>query len=133
MNPQHSYSENIFKQKLSPEQYRIMREKGTEAPFSGQYYMLNENGTYSCAACGNLLFDSKHKFFSSCGWPSFDDALPGSVKLIPDFSHGLTRTEVICSRCGSHLGHIFPDGPTDTGERFCINSLALNFEKNNNS
>lgn len=122
--------ESVWKEKLSPEQYRILRQKGTETPFTGKYYLLNEDGTYSCAACGNLLFSSKHKFFSSCGWPSFDEALPNSVKFIPDDSHGMKRIEVACARCGSHLGHVFPDGPTSSGKRFCINSLSMDFEKN---
>jgi len=122
-------SEAEFRAKLTPEQYRILRKKGTEAPFSGKYYLTNEKGIYYCAACHNPLFNSGHKFFSSCGWPSFDDALPGSVDCIPDHSCGMERTEVVCARCGSHLGHIFPDGPTSTGNRFCINSLSLDFEK----
>lgn len=120
-------SEDNFKDKLSPAQYRVLREKGTEPPFSGKYYMMNDDGTYSCAACGNKIFSSQHKFFSSCGWPSFDEAFPNSVKFIKDDSHGMHRTEVVCANCGSHLGHIFDDGPTITGQRFCINSLSMDF------
>lgn len=102
-----------YRAKLTPAQFHILREKGTEPPFSGRYYMTNENGIYHCAACHNPLFDSKHKFFSSCGWPSFDNPIPGSVEFIPDHSHSMERTEVVCAKCGSHLGHVFPtDRPT---------------------
>ena len=90
-----------YRAKLTPAQFHILREKGTEPPFSGRYYMTNENGIYHCAACHNPLFDSKHKFFSSCGWPSFDNPIPGSVEFIPDHSHGMERTEVVCAKCGS--------------------------------
>lgn len=116
-----------WRQKLSPEQYRVLRQKGTETPFSGKYLHTSEDGTFRCAACGNPLFDSDAKFDSGSGWPSFDQAIPGSVKLTPDHSHGMTRTEVTCARCGSHLGHVFNDGPPTTGNRFCINSVSLDF------
>ncbi len=114
---------------LSSEQYRVMREKGTEPPFSGIYNDFDGDGSYKCAACGQTLFKSDAKFMSPCGWPSFDEALPDSVVFAEDNSHYMKRTEVLCSRCGSHLGHVFSDGPTKTGERYCINSVALSFRK----
>ena len=120
-------NEQEWKRKLTPLQYDVLRRKGTERPFTGRYYRLDEDGTYSCAACGNPIFMSQDKFDSGCGWPSFDKAIPGHVKFTPDFSHGMERIEVTCARCGSHLGHVFEDGPTETGDRFCINSAAMNF------
>ena len=119
--------EQEWKKKLTPLQYDVLRRKGTERPFTGRYYRFDEDGTYSCAACGNPIFMSQDKFDSGCGWPSFDKAIPGHVKFTPDFSHGMERIEVTCARCGSHLGHVFEDGPTETGDRFCINSAAMNF------
>lgn len=118
-----------WKAKLSPEQYRIMREKGTEAPFTGEYVHNKDTGMYNCAACGQVLFSSDSKFDSGSGWPSFTEvAEQGNVELIPDDSHGMHRTEVVCKSCGSHLGHVFPDGPGPSGQRFCINSACLNFK-----
>lgn len=120
-------NEQEWKRKLTPLQYDVLRRKGTERPFTGRYYRFDEDGTYSCAACGNPIFMSQDKFDSGCGWPSFDKAIPGHVNFTPDFSHGMERIEVTCARCGSHLGHVFEDGPTETGDRFCINSAAMDF------
>ena len=120
-------TEEEWKAKLTSEQYAVLREKGTDAPFTGALLNEHRDGSFSCAACGQQLFVSNTKFESGSGWPSFDQALPGSVKLIEDTSHGMRRTEVVCSNCGSHLGHLFNDGPTTTGNRFCINSTSLQF------
>ena len=113
---------------LTPEQYHIMREHGTERP--GSCALLHEKraGTFSCAGCGEPLFRSTLKFESGTGWPSFNDPLPGAVGTSQDRSHGMLRTEVHCARCGSHLGHVFPDGPPPTGLRYCINGVALDFK-----
>lgn len=113
---------------LTPEQYKVLREKGTEAPFTGKYVHEERDGTYTCSACGNPLFASGAKFDSGTGWPSFDQALPGAVKNIVDDSHGMSRTEIVCARCQSHLGHVFDDGPTATGKRYCLNSVCLDLE-----
>jgi peptide-methionine (R)-S-oxide reductase len=121
--------EDEWKQKISPEAYRVLREKGTEAPFSGALLHEKSKGMYACAACGNQLFKSDAKFDSGTGWPSFDEALPGGVELKQDVSHGMNRTEVVCAKCGSHLGHVFDDGPTSTGKRYCMNSVCLSLEK----
>ena len=122
---------NEWRKILTPKQFATLREKATEAPFSGEYDGLYADGTYACAACGQVLFDSNTKFDAHCGWPSFYDARPGSVEFHTDDSHGMSRTEVTCSNCGGHLGHIFEgegfDTPTD--KRFCINSLSLKFKK----
>lgn len=118
-------SEEEWKKALTPEQYRILREKGTEAPFSGKLAPADEDGIYRCAACGNPLFASDAKFESGTGWPSFDQALPEAIKEIEDRSLGVTRMEIVCARCGSHLGHVFDDGPTETGKRYCTNSVCL--------
>lgn len=116
-----------WRKALTSEQYEVLRNKGTERPFSGKYVEFDQDGTYNCAACGNPIFRSDDKFKSGCGWPSFDKAIKGSVKFSSDHSHGMNRIEVTCARCGSHLGHIFKDGPTPTGDRFCINSVAMDF------
>ncbi|RSK38322.1 peptide-methionine (R)-S-oxide reductase [Mangrovimonas spongiae] len=113
---------------LTDEEYRILREKGTERPHTGKYNLHFEKGNYNCAACGQTLFDSNTKFDAHCGWPSFDDALEGTITYVEDRSLGMVRTEILCSNCGSHLGHVFKDGPTDTGLRYCVNSVSLDFE-----
>lgn len=120
-------NEQEWKSKLNPEQYAVLREKGTETPFTGKLLKEKRDGMYKCAACGNPLFSSDTKFESGTGWPSFDDALPGAVKFIEDNTHGMNRTEVVCAQCGSHLGHLFNDGPTKTGQRYCLNSVCLEF------
>jgi peptide-methionine (R)-S-oxide reductase len=122
-------SEAEWREKLTPEQYHVLREKGTEAPFTGEYVHTDEKGMFTCAACGNQIFSSDTKFDSGTGWPSFKDAIPGSVELHEDLSGGMKRTEVTCAKCGSHLGHVFDDGPGPTGKRYCINSVCLNLKK----
>lgn len=118
-----------WRAKLTPEQYRVLREKGTEAPFSGALLKEKREGTFNCAACRNSLFSSETKFDSGTGWPSFEEALPGAIEYVEDVSHGMRRTEVVCARCKSHLGHVFNDGPLPSGKRFCMNSICLGFEE----
>lgn len=122
--------EEEWKKILTPEQFFIAREKGTERPWTSKFEKFNEQGTYYCAACGNTLFKSNAKFESSCGWPSFFEPIKkGSIIYTPDYSHGMNRTEVQCGRCKAHLGHVFEDGPPPTGLRYCINGAILDFEK----
>jgi peptide-methionine (R)-S-oxide reductase len=118
-----------LRKKLTPEEYAVLREKATEAPFSGKLLHDKRDGTYTCKVCGNPLFASDAKFDSGTGWPSFDTALPGVVELVEDNTHGMLRTEVVCSNCKSHLGHVFDDGPTATGKRYCLNSVCLDLEE----
>jgi peptide-methionine (R)-S-oxide reductase len=122
-------SSDVWKEKLSPEEYRVLREKGTEAPFTGKFWNNHDKGKYSCAGCGTILFTSDTKFDSGTGWPSFKDAIPGSIITREDKNHGMVRTEVLCAKCGGHLGHMFDDGPSPTGCRYCINSISLKFEE----
>ncbi len=117
-----------WRERLSDEEYRILREAGTEPAFSGEYVDHKEDGTYACAGCGAELFDSETKFESGCGWPSFYDTDSDRVETRLDTSHGMRRTEVLCANCGGHLGHVFDDGPEPTGKRYCINSVALEFD-----
>ncbi|MEC4117626.1 peptide-methionine (R)-S-oxide reductase MsrB [Myroides phaeus] len=123
-------TEEQWQQTLTPEQFYVLRQKGTERPFTGEYNDLFEKGSYHCAGCNQKLFNSDTKFDSHCGWPSFDKAIKGSVEYIRDTTHGMIRTEVVCSNCHGHLGHVFPDGPQETtGERYCMNSISLKFEQ----
>ena len=125
-----NFHEEDWGKKLTSEEYKILRKKGTEAPFSGKYNDFFQNGTYSCKGCGQKLFNSINKFQNSCGWPSFDESIKGSIKYIEDNSHGMYRTEIVCSKCGGHQGHIFNDGPTKTGKRYCVNSISIDFTSN---
>jgi peptide-methionine (R)-S-oxide reductase len=117
-----------LKRKLGDEAYRVTQERGTEAPFTGKFVNHHEKGMYTCVVCGKPLFPSDTKFDSGTGWPSFDKAIPGSVSFVEDSSHGMNRTEITCANCGAHLGHVFDDGPTPTGKRFCTNSCSLDFK-----
>jgi peptide-methionine (R)-S-oxide reductase len=124
-----SKSDAEWKAELTPEQYRVMRQAGTEAPFSGAYDQCWEAGIYHCAGCGHVLFDSDSKFNAGCGWPSFHSELEeANIVQRPDHSHGMSRIELLCRNCDAHLGHIFPDGPPPTGMRYCINSVSLDFQ-----
>jgi peptide-methionine (R)-S-oxide reductase len=126
----HQKSDAEWRAELTPEQYRILRQKGTERPHTGTYNLHFEEGVYHCAGCKSPLFKSDSKFESHCGWPSFDKALSDSTVVeIPDYSFGMVRIEIVCASCGGHLGHVFDDGPTSTGLRYCINSAAIGFEE----
>lgn len=118
-----------WREQLTDEQYRVLRKQGTERPHTGKYNLHFENGEYQCAGCNQTLFKSDQKFESHCGWPSFDDSIKGTVNRVLDKSHGMIRTEIVCSNCAGHLGHVFNDGPTKTGERYCVNSVSLEFSK----
>jgi len=120
-------SDEEWKDQLTEEQYRILRQKGTEAPHTGKYNLHFDDGAYECAACNAKLFESEAKFKSNCGWPSFDQAIEGSIEFIKDTTFGMIRTEILCANCGGHIGHVFDDGPTATGERFCVNSASIDF------
>lgn len=121
-------TEEELKARLTPEQYHVLREKGTEAPGTGKYLHEERDGTYTCVVCGNPLFASTAKFDSGTGWPSFDQALPGAILEKEDNTMGMTRVETVCAKCGSHLGHVFNDGPTETHKRYCMNSVCLDLE-----
>ena len=131
MAPEVQKTDEEWKAQLSPEQYEVLRRSDTEPPWSGKYVNNHDDGTYTCAGCGAVLFDSSTKFESGSGWPSFyEPAVAEAVELVEDRSHGMVRTEVRCRRCGGHLGHRFDDGPQPTGQRYCMNSLALVFQPN---
>ena len=122
-------SDTQWREDLTPEQYEVLRRKGTEPPFAGRYVHSKEDGMYRCAGCGADLFSSDTKFESGTGWPSFyEPAANANVELVQDRSHGMVRTEVLCGTCGGHLGHLFPDGPAPTGQRYCMNSCALELD-----
>jgi methionine-R-sulfoxide reductase len=131
METSYNKTDEEWKKILTPEQYEVLRQKGTERPHTSPLNNNFEPGTYVCAGCGTELFTSTQKFDGHCGWPSFDNEIGGGdrVKKIKDFSHGMIRTEIVCAKCGGHLGHIFDDGPTSTGQRYCVNGLSLNFKK----
>ncbi len=122
-------TEEEWKKILSEEEFHVLRQKGTERPYSGEYDQHFEKGIYSCKGCGTQLFSSDTKFNSGCGWPSFYDAISDKIVTKRDTSHGMIRDEIICKNCGGHLGHVFPDGPAPTGQRYCVNSVSLDFLK----
>ena len=121
-------SESEWHNELSDEEFRVLRKKGTELPFTGQYNNHFDKGIYRCRACDTPLYDSESKFESGCGWPSYNKALSGALEFIKDNSHGMIRTEIVCAKCGGHQGHVFNDGPSSTGERYCVNSVSIRFD-----
>ena len=125
-------TEAEWQEQLSPEEFHILRQKGTERPFTGIFNEHYEKGTYKCKGCGQALYESTSKFDSHCGWPSYDAALAGALEFIKDNTHGMIRTEIVCSQCGGHQGHVFNDGPTPTGERYCVNAASIDFAKEEN-
>lgn len=129
----YAHDEDKLKERLTPEEYAVLRQGATETPFTGEHLHTDMDGTFTCKVCGNPLFASDTKFESGTGWPSFDEAIPGAVELRTDESHGMRRTEVVCARCKSHLGHVFDDGPTSSGKRYCINSVCLIAEEGKTS
>lgn len=122
-------TEQQWRERLTDEQFQVTRKKGTEMPFSGTLLYNHDTGIYTCVCCQAPLFSSVDKFDSGCGWPSFSAALPGQVRYKPDFSHGMVRTEILCVACDAHLGHVFDDGPLPSGQRYCVNSVSLLFDK----
>ena len=126
-----SKSDASWKEQLTENEYNILREKGTERPHTGKYNLHFEKGTYTCKGCGTPLFDSNSKFDAHCGWPSFDLAIPEKIDYIKDTSLSRTRTEIVCSTCNGHLGHVFEDGPTESGLRYCVNSASIDFDNEN--
>lgn len=130
MDKQTKPNDAELRARLTPEQYHVTQEKGTERAFTGEYWNHKEDGKYHCIVCGELLFDSSTKFDSGCGWPSFyQQVTPEAIDVHDDRSHGMVRDEIVCHKCGAHLGHVFPDGPRPTGLRYCVNSASIKFEK----
>lgn len=121
-------SDQEWQSLLDEETFYVTRKKGTEHPHTGKYLQHNEQGNYACVCCGSELFNSTHKFDAHCGWPSFDKSIEGAVEYHKDLTHGMVRVEITCAKCDAHLGHIFEDGPTETGNRYCVNSLSLSFD-----
>ena len=128
MHDPNQMTEQDWRETLSEQEFQVLREKGTEPPHSGKYNTHFKEGKYLCKGCDSLLFDSQSKFESNCGWPSFDSSVEGAIEYIKDNSFGMQRIEILCSNCGGHIGHIFDDGPTETGKRYCVNSVSINFK-----